>query len=105
MAKVINTALLEGQSDAVPDLRRDAGIWLRNERKRAGYSQTELAKKLGLDYYTFISQIENGRGRIPASRYADWADALSLPRREFALRMVKYYDPHTYELIMTGPDD
>jgi transcriptional regulator with XRE-family HTH domain len=97
-------SLLDRQSDAAQSLRRDVGIWLREERKRAGYSQTDLAKKLGLEYYTFISQIENGRGRIPSSRYADWADALNISRREFALRMVKYYDPHTYELIV-GYDD
>ena len=99
-----NSTILDRQSDAPSNLRRDVGLWLRDERKRAGYSQTDLAKKLGLDYYTFISQIENGRGRIPSSRYADWADALNISRREFALRMVKYYDPHTYELI-TGTDD
>jgi len=105
LTKIISNALVDGQSDAVPNLRRDAGVWLRDERKRAGYSQTDLARKLGLDYYTFISQIENGRGRIPSVRFADWADALDIPRREFAMRMIKYYDPHTYELITTGTDD
>jgi transcriptional regulator with XRE-family HTH domain len=91
--------ILVRRSDEVPELRRDIGVWLREARQRAGYSQSDLARALGLEYYTFISQIENGRGRIPSTRYADWADTLNIPRREFALRMVQHYDPHTYELI------
>lgn len=89
----------ERSVDSTQDLRKKAGEWLRAQRDRCGYSQTGLAKKLGLEYYTFISQIENGRGRIPAVRYADWADALRLTRREFAIRMMQYYDPITFDLV------
>ena len=52
-----------------------------------------------MDYYTFISQIEAGRGRVPAERFREWADALEMEPREFAVNLMKYYDPFTYELI------
>ena len=56
--------------------RAALGVWLKDLREQADLSQRELADKLSLDYYTFISQLENGRGRIPVHRYAEWAEAL-----------------------------
>lgn len=95
----MSNTLLKQQVESTQDLRRAAGIWLRTQRETQSLSQTELAKKLGLEYYTFISQIENGRGKIPPHRYEDWAIALGVPTRDFALRMMQYYDPITYGLI------
>jgi transcriptional regulator with XRE-family HTH domain len=80
-------------------LRRKAGRWLRALRERRGLSQRELAKKVGAEYYTFISQLEHGRGRIPPDRYLVWADALGIQPREFVLGLMPYYDPVTYDVI------
>jgi len=100
--KVVNSALSNRPLDSVHELRLAAGEWLRARREQCGYSQSDLAKVLKLEYYTFISQIENGRGRIPPNRYAEWADALKISRREFALQMMRYYDPITYDLIFSS---
>jgi transcriptional regulator with XRE-family HTH domain len=80
-------------------LRRKAGRWLRILRERRGLSQRELAKKVGAEYYTFISQLEHGRGRIPPDRYLVWADALGVEPRELVLGLMPYYDPVTYNVI------
>ena len=58
-------------------LRREAGAWLRELREKKGLSQRELATLVGAEYYTFISQLETGRGRLPPDRYRDWARARS----------------------------
>ena len=84
------------------ELRKQAGTWLQERRKVAGLSQIELAQRLGLKYYTFISQLENGRGRIPPDRYLVWADALGVRPREFVRGLMYYYDPVTYRIIF-GP--
>lgn len=86
-------------ADTTAELRRSAGEWLKSQREKCGFSQTDLARKLGLEYYTFISQIENGRGKIPPVRYAEWADALKVSRRDFAYRMMQFYDPITFGLL------
>jgi transcriptional regulator with XRE-family HTH domain len=87
-------------SDAeVGVLRRDAGQWLKRLREEQGLSQRDLAEKVGVEYYTFISQVESGRGRIPPDRYRAWAKALSVPTREFAIKMMRYYDPVTYRIL------
>tara|TARA_B100000989_G_scaffold242501_1_gene189449 strand:- start:14 stop:187 length:174 start_codon:yes stop_codon:yes gene_type:complete len=52
-----------------------------------------------MEYYTFISQIEAGRGRVPSDRLRDWAEALEMEPREFAINLMKYYDPLTFDMI------
>ncbi|MGH8525196.1 MAG: helix-turn-helix domain-containing protein [Gammaproteobacteria bacterium] len=80
-------------------LRDQAGHYLRELREKRGLSQRELAQKVGAEYYTFISQLEHGRGRIPPDRYLLWADALGVNPREFVRELMSYYDPVTYNII------
>jgi transcriptional regulator with XRE-family HTH domain len=80
-------------------LRRAAGHWLRDLRERRGLSQRELAQKVGAQYYTFISQLEHGRGRIPPDRYLVWARALGVAPRAFVQALMSYYDPVTYDIV------
>src|SRR5262245_1816041 len=83
-------------------LRRDAGSWLKELRGRVGLSQVDLAAKLGLKYYTFISQVENGFGRVPTESMEAWARALEVDPSEFARKLVSYYDPELYRLLFKG---
>jgi hypothetical protein len=85
--------------EEVGALRRGAGHWLKKLREERGLSQRDLAEKVGVEYYTFISQVESGRGRIPPDRYRVWARALGVPARDFVLRLMRYYDPVTYRIL------
>ena len=89
----------------VQDLRRDGGRWLKEQRERAGLSQRQLAERVGADYYTFISQLETGRGRIPPDRYIDWARALGLDPRVFVREVMQYYDPITHGILFGTQDN
>jgi len=75
------------------------GLWLRSLREKQGLSQRDLAHTLSLDYYTFISQLENGRGRIPTHRYAEWAKALGQDPKTFVRNLLKHYEPTTYAIL------
>lgn len=97
-------AIPQRSSEYVKQLRLQAGRWLRTKREQQGLTQRDLANHVGLKYYTFISQIEAGQGRIPPDQYHAWADALSVPPREFAKTMMQYYDPHTYKLLFPSSD-
>ncbi len=92
------------ESTEIAHLRREAGKWLKDKREEAGLSQRVLAASIGFEYYTFISQLESGRGRVPAERYEAYARALNIEPREFAITMMKYNDPLTYELIFGGSE-
>lgn len=87
------------------ELRRQAGRWLKALREDAGLSQRQLATKVGSDYYTFISQLESGRGRIPPDKYLVWASALMCEPREFVKEIMRFYDPVTYDILFGGVDE
>lgn len=87
----------------VQELRHKAGVWLKELREKRGLSQRQLANLVGAEYYTFISQLENGRGRIPPTRYLEWAAALGVAPAEFVRTLMQYYDPLTYRILFGGP--
>ncbi|WEJ33997.1 helix-turn-helix transcriptional regulator [Devosia sp. SD17-2] len=93
-----------GQSTAeIQMLRQQAGRWLRALRERTGMSQRELAKAVGFEYYTFISQLEGGRGRLPPTQYVAFAEALDIPLHYFVKTLMRYYDPITYYALFEVP--
>ena len=81
------------------ELRRRAGAWLKELRACAGLSQIQLAERLGLKYYTFISQVENGFGRVPTESLEAWARALGIEPSAFARELLTYYDPELHRLL------
>jgi transcriptional regulator with XRE-family HTH domain len=90
------------QQSAIHDvqkLRREAGKWLKELRESRKLTQRQLAELVGIDYYTFVSQLEVGRGRIPPDRYERWANALGVEPAVFVQHLLKYYDPETYRLL------
>lgn len=87
---------------AVPEarqLRKQAGDWLKARRAEAGLSQVTLAARLGLKYYTFISQVENGFSRVPVETMEAWAVALGLEPADFARHLLVYYEPELHRLL------
>ncbi|MBP0441353.1 helix-turn-helix domain-containing protein [Tianweitania sediminis] len=88
-------------ADEVLRLRQAAGAYIRKYREALGLSQRALAKEIGIEHYTFVSQIESGRGRVPPAQMVDWARALQIPQRTFAIQMMRFYDPLTFNMIFT----
>jgi transcriptional regulator with XRE-family HTH domain len=87
---------------AAPDakqLRKLAGDWLKLRRADAELSQADLAARLGLKYYTFISQVENGFSRVPIEIMGAWARELGLEQAAFARHLLMYYEPELYRLL------
>ncbi len=80
-------------------LRKEAGNWLKARRTEAGLSQVDLAARLGLKYYTFISQVENGFSRVPTETMEAWALALQLDPADFAKHLLVYYEPELHRLL------
>ena len=86
-------------STEVVELRKEAGLWLKGLREKRGLSQRQMAEKVGGNYYTFISQLESGRGRIPPDRYLVWASVLGIAPEVFVKNLLRYYDPVTYSIL------
>jgi ribosome-binding protein aMBF1 (putative translation factor) len=79
--------------------KEEAGKWLQEQRRNSGLSQKDLANKIGLKYHTFISQVENGFGRVPSSSMGKWARALGISPALFARHLLAYYDPELYRVL------
>ena len=89
-------------ANATPEakqLRKEAGRWLQDARKKAGLSQIQLAAILGLKYYTFVSQVENGFGRVPSESMEAWAVALGVNSAVFARHLLSFYDPELHRIL------
>lgn len=84
---------------AAKEQRKRAGDWLKGLRAAAGLSQIDLAQRLDLKYYTFISQIENGFGRVPTESMEAWAKALGVDPPGFARQLLSFYDPELHRLL------
>ena len=80
-------------------LRKQAGTWLKELRGKARLSQIELAAALGFKYYTFVSQVENGFGRVPTDSMEAWARALGAEPAAFARHLLSYYEPELHRLL------
>jgi transcriptional regulator with XRE-family HTH domain len=92
----------DASSAEARDLRKRGGRWLKDLRTQAGLTQRELAVALDLQYYTFISQLESGVGRVPPNLIIPYAKAVGANPREFALQMVRYYDPFLFQALTYG---
>ena len=86
-------------------MRREGGRYLKELREARGLSQRQLASLVGAEYYTFISQLETGRGRVPPDRYRAWAEAFEVDVRIFVKQLMRFYDPLTYEILFSPESD
>lgn len=93
----------DASSEEAKRLRKLGGRWLANLRKRAGLTQRELAVKCGIAYYTFISQLEQGSGRVPPDLYDTWSRAVGVDGPAFTRKLLAFYDPHTYQALFGAP--
>ena len=79
--------------------RKQGGLVVKTLRSINKLTQRALAEKAGLEYYTFISQIESGVGKIPPQKLKAFADALGCNPKKFTRELMKFYDPDTFEVL------
>ena len=78
---------------------KDGGNWLQQLRCKAEIPQADLAGRLGIKYYSYISQIENGISRMPIDKFERWAIELGVDPTDFAERLVSFYEPELHRLL------
>lgn len=84
--------------------RWEFGQFLKRCRNSKGYTQPQMAEAVGQNYFTVISQIENGSGKIPTTDIHLWAEALGVPTPDLAKAYVKAYDRPLFEALFTPGD-
>lgn len=81
------------RTDPFAARRRKIRKYLVGLREKAGVSQRGLANTLGLEYYTFVSQVENGYAKVPEWLIIPWADAVRADRTEFCISVLEILEP------------
>jgi transcriptional regulator with XRE-family HTH domain len=79
--------------------RKDAGAWLATCRLNLSLTQREIAKAVGFSYYSTVSEIESGKGRVPPSRYVAYARALKQEPKDFVKNLLRYYDRDAWNVL------
>lgn len=79
--------------------KKQSGSFIRRLRTERDITQRDLAEKLGLKFYSFISQIETGASTVPPALYVPLAEALEQDRDAFVLRMLVWNEPEIYAAL------
>jgi transcriptional regulator with XRE-family HTH domain len=82
--------------------RVDFGRTLKSLREAAQLTQHDMAKLVGQKYFTMISQIENGRVRVPPDDTELWARVLGVDTQAFAKECVRHYETDDYFKAIYG---
>ncbi len=79
--------------------RKRAGMWLRGLREEAGLTQLQLARRLHIKYYAFVSQVETGLSRVPTGKLETWARTLNVDPPDFAKQLISFYEPELHRIL------
>jgi transcriptional regulator with XRE-family HTH domain len=85
--------------------RVEFGRILQSLRQAAQLTQHDLAKLVGQKYFTMVSQVENGRVRIPPDDTELWARVLGVDTQAFAKECVRYYETDEYFKAIFGKNN
>jgi transcriptional regulator with XRE-family HTH domain len=90
---------LAGRGESTADLKLELGRYIRELREKRGMTQADLARAVGMTYYTAISAIEVGRNTLPTERYLQFSQALGVAPKTFMKRVLALKDPWAYALL------
>lgn len=77
----------------------EIGATIKRRRQELSMTQKDLGVKLGLNYYTMISQVENGYVTLPPALWAEVADALALDRVEWVATCLDHLHPDIFAAL------
>ena len=80
-------------------LKVELGAYVRDLREKRGMTQADLAKAVGMTYYTAISAIEVGRNVVPPERYHAFAEALGVNPRTFGRTVLRLTNPWLFAML------
>jgi transcriptional regulator with XRE-family HTH domain len=76
-----------------------SGPVAQGSREEAGLTQQELARRLHIKYYAFVSRVETGLSRVPTDKLEVWAQTLDVDPTEFAKHLISFYEPQLHRLL------
>jgi transcriptional regulator with XRE-family HTH domain len=84
--------------------RRAIGRLLKGLREKQGMTQNDMAKAVGQEYFTFVSQVETGAAKFPSKDIALWARVLGVKKEVLAKEALRHYDPDMFDALFTADE-
>ncbi len=91
-----------GRNNEATLLKMQLGKYIRDAREAKNMTQSDLARAVGIEYFTAISAIEVGRNTIPPERYADFAEALDIDPVEFGRTVLRLTNPWAHAMLYSS---
>ena len=91
-------------SKTTKERRKRLGQIIKEQRSVQGLTQAQFASLVNQEYFTFISQVEQGHVRIPPHDTELWARILGVDTKAFAQECVKAYESLEYYHSIYGHD-
>ncbi len=82
--------------------RKRLGSIIKDQRAAQGLTQAQFAQLVGQEYFTMISQVEQGHVRVPPHDTELWARILGVDTKAFAQECVKAYESLEYYNAIFG---
>ena len=82
--------------------RKNFGQMIQQRRQEIDMTQPELAEKTNQKFFTFVSNVENGRAKIPTVDLKIWARALKVNRNQFVQNYLFAADPPLYNALFSA---
>lgn len=96
------TKPLADRGGSASDLKIALGEYIKNLRLKQNMTQADLARVVGMKYYTAISAIEVGRNTVPPERYLDFALALGVKPRTFMNVVLRLTNPWAHAMLFSS---
>ena len=97
---MLSETIRAGESLQSPaELRKKQVSGLKNSDAILGYrNENSLLVSTSNTTHSYLRSRQGG-GRVPPERLKDWAVALEMDEKKFAISLMEYYDPFTFDLI------
>ncbi len=92
-----------GLGNATLRWRMEQGELMASLRVRAGLSQDDVARAVGLKDHRSVSAIETGRRNVPPERQNAYAEAFGMDPADLVKQLMRYQNPWAYA-VMFGTD-
>jgi hypothetical protein len=86
-------------SSEVIELRKEAGLWLKELREKRGCRQRQMAEKVGELLHLHLSIGVQGAAGYPPTDTLVWAEVLGVEPKFFVRNLLRSYDPVTYSIL------
>jgi transcriptional regulator with XRE-family HTH domain len=93
------------RAESAGEYKLELGRYIRGLREKRGMTQADLAKAVGMTYYTAISAIEVGRNTLPPERYLAFSRALGVPPKPFMRRILQLTNPWAAAMLFSEDAD